>query len=78
MKKNILVIAAITSASFAIFNLGISSDSLSKRSDSTIALERLSEVRQNSDSQSGNEESGQQGYSGNDEDGDREEVTTSS
>lgn len=77
MKKNILVIAAITSASFAIFNLGSASASPGKTTDSTVALERWSEVSQDINSQA-NEDKDQQGYTGTDEDGDREEVTTSS
>jgi hypothetical protein len=76
MKKNILVIAAITSASFAIFNLGNSSANLGKKPDSTVALERWSEVKQNSYSQ--NEDNDQQGYTGTDEDGNVEDVTTTS
>jgi hypothetical protein len=77
MKKNILVIAAITSASFAIFNLGNPSANLGKISDSTIALERWSEVSQNLSSQA-NESDDKQGYTGTNEDGEQEEVTTSS
>lgn len=76
MKKNILVIAAITSASLAIFNLGSASASLEKAS-TTVALETWSEINQNSNSQ-GNEDNKDQGYNGNNEDGEREEVTTSS
>lgn len=80
MKKNILVIAAITSASFAIFNLGSSSANLGKLSDSTVALEKWSEISQNSGSQeTGNDgDQGQQGYTGTDEDGNEEVVETQS
>lgn len=75
MKKNIFVIAAITSASLAIFNLGSASASLEKASTSTLALETWSEVKQNSDSQ-GNEDNNDQGYTGKDEDGETEQQTT--
>jgi hypothetical protein len=77
MKKNILVIAAITSASFAIFNFGNPSATLGKTSDSTVTWERWSEVSHNIRSQA-NEDEDNQGYTGNDEDGEQEEVTTSS
>jgi hypothetical protein len=77
MKKNILVIAAIISASFAIFNLGSASANPVKASTSALALEKSSEVRQNISSQ-GTKESDKQGYTGTDEDGDTEEIQTSS
>ena len=81
MKKNILVIAAITSAGFAMFNLGSASASLGKIADSTVALERWSEVSQNNSNSQGsqdNDDQGKQGYTGTGEDGEPEEVNTSS
>lgn len=80
MKKNILVIAAITSASFAILNLGNSSANLGKISDATIALARWSEVSQNLSSQGNqnDDNQGKKGYTGTNEDGEQEDVTTKS
>jgi hypothetical protein len=77
MKKNILVIAAITSASFAIFNLGSASANPLKASTSGVAGEQLSEVAEYHPSQ-GTKEGDKQGYTGTDEDGDTEEIQTSS
>jgi hypothetical protein len=79
MKKNILVIAAITSASFAIFNCGNASVALGKTSDSTITLERWSTVSQNLNSPTiQNDDNQGKGYTGTDEDGNEEVVETSS
>lgn len=80
MKKNILVIAGITSASFAIFNCGNYSATLGKISDSTIALERWSEVSQtlSSPTNQSDDNQGKKGYTGTDEDGNEEVVETSS
>lgn len=71
MTKNILVIAAITSASFAMINLGSSSPSLAKASTSTVAWETWSEVKQTSSSKE------EEGYTGNNEDGESEEIPKS-
>ena len=71
MTKNILVIAAMTSASFAIINLGSPSASLEQASTSTVALETWSPAKGTSSKE---EEKDQQGYTGNDEDGTREEI----
>lgn len=77
MKKNILVIAAITSASFAIFNLGIASANSLKASTSQLAGEKLYQDIEQYRSQ-GTKERDKQGYTGTNEDGDPEEVQTSS
>lgn len=77
MKKNILVIAATISASFAIFNLGSVSANSVTASTSGLALEKSAEVIQ-SISSLGNNESDNQGYTGTDEDGDTEEIQTKS
>ncbi|KOR36884.1 MULTISPECIES: hypothetical protein [Planktothricoides] len=77
MKKNILVVAALISASFAIFNLGSASANPLKASASGFAWEKSSEMLQNSRSQ-GTKESDKQGYTGTDEDGDTEEIQTKS
>lgn len=75
MNKNILVIAAITSASFAIINLGSPRPSVEEGSTSTVALETLSQAKGTSSKEEGKD---QTGYEGTNEDGEREEVTTSS
>lgn len=75
MKKNILVIAAITSASFAILNLSNASPSLGKTPGSNVAGEKWSQISQDSSSQ-GSENNDSQGYTGTNEDGEQEEVKT--
>lgn len=77
MKKNILVIAATISASFAIFNLGSASANPVKASTSGLALEKSAEVIQTLRSPE-NKESDNQGYTGTNEDGDTEEIQTKS
>lgn len=77
MKKNILVIAAITSASFAIFNLGIASANPLKASTSQLAGEKLYQDIEQYRFQ-GTKESDKKGYTGTNEDGDPEEIQTSS
>lgn len=77
MKKNILVIAATISASFAIFNLGSASANPVTASTSGLALEKSAEVIKTINSP-GNNESDNQGYTGTNEDGDTEEIQTKS
>lgn len=77
MKKNILVIAATISASFAIFNLGSANANPVTASTSGLALEKSAEVIQTISSPE-NKESDNQGYTGTNEDGDTEEIQTKS